>query len=64
MVWGRDGPISEPDIKPDDAVLFDLLAELVLDEPFAHSSSPPQTRRRSTDFRRALDRSTLQKKRR
>jgi hypothetical protein len=37
MVWGRDWPHpSEPDIKPDDAVLFDLLAEWAPDEAVRH----------------------------
>jgi D-galactarolactone isomerase len=37
MVWGSDWPHpSEPDIKPDDAVLFDLLAEWAPDEAVRH----------------------------
>jgi predicted TIM-barrel fold metal-dependent hydrolase len=37
MVWGSDWPHpSEPNDKPDDAVLFDLLADWVPDEATRH----------------------------
>jgi D-galactarolactone isomerase len=37
MVWGSDWPHpSEPNAKPDDAVLFDLLADWVVDEATRH----------------------------
>jgi predicted TIM-barrel fold metal-dependent hydrolase len=37
MVWGSDWPHpSERDVKPDDAVLFDLLADWALDEAVRH----------------------------
>jgi D-galactarolactone isomerase len=37
MVWGSDWPHpSEPDVKPDDAVLFDLLADWAPEEAVRH----------------------------
>ena len=37
MVWGSDWPHpSEPDVKPDDALLFDLLADWAPDEGMRH----------------------------